>query len=226
MVSRYEIDNVKVYKYIMPLITSNMYLLIIGKKAVVIDPHEDSGVEELLNSHGVMEVIIFLTHEHFDHISGVNFFREKWNCKVYASQKCKEMAADPAKNLSAFFMAMFITKSKEEQEMAQELFLDRYSCQVDVGFRGIMEIEFNGLPVKMIETPGHSLGSICIIIDQKYIFTGDSLVGGNKVITRLPGGSRKEYNEITRPFLEGLPEDMIIFPGHGEEGERKDFRIE
>ena len=225
MVSRYQINNIKVYKYIMPLITSNMYLLIIGKQALVIDPHEDGEVEELLNHHEVKEIVILLTHEHFDHISGVNFFRERWNCKVYGNQKCKEMVTDPAKNLSAFYMAMFITKSKEEQEMAQELFVEQYSCQVDVGFEETVEIEFGSLPIKMIETPGHSPGSICIIIDQKYIFTGDSLVGGNSVITRLPGGSRREYNEITRPFLEGLQEDMIVFPGHGEEGERKDFRI-
>lgn len=225
MVSRYQINNIKIYKYIMPLITSNMYLLIIGKQALVIDPHENHETEELLNSHGIMEVVILLTHEHFDHISGVNFFRERWNCKVYGSRKCKEMVTDPAKNLSAFYMAMFITKSKEEREMAQELFVETYSCKVDVGFEGTMEIEFDSLPIKMIQTPGHSPGSICIIIDQKYIFTGDSLVGGNLVITRLPGGSRKEYNQITRPFLEGLPENMIVFPGHGEEGEQRDFKI-
>lgn len=225
MVSRYEIDNIRVYKYIMPLITSNMYVMIIGQQVLVIDPHENKEAEKLLNDHGVKEVVILLTHEHFDHISGVNFFRERWNCKVYGNQKCKEMVLDPARNLSAFYMAMFITKSKQEQEMAQELFVEQYSCQVDVEFEGIMDMEFDNLSIKMIETPGHSPGSICIIINQKYIFTGDSLVGGNKVITRAPGGSRKEYSGITRPFLEGPQEDMIVFPGHGEEGERKDFEL-
>ena len=76
-----------------------------------------------------------------------------------------------------------------------------------------------------METPGHSPGSICILINDKYIFSGDSLVDGNKVITRLPGGSRKDYNQITKPFLEGLSEDSIIFPGHGQEGCIKDFQI-
>lgn len=225
MISQYTIDNVKVYKYVMPIITSNMYILIMDKQALIIDPNESEEAMELLEDCGVTDITILLTHEHFDHISGVNYFREKYSCKVYGNNKCKEMVTDPSKNLAAFFMAMFIEKSEEERQMAQSLFAEDYACQVDVGFEKEYNMKFKGLSVKMIDTPGHSSGSICILVDDKYIFSGDSLVEGNKVITRLPGGSRKEYNQITRPFLESLLEDMIVFPGHGQEGYLKDFPI-
>ena len=60
------------------------------------------------------------------------------------------------------------------------------------------------------------MGSICISIEDRYIFTGDSLVQGAKIVTRLPGGNKSLYKEITKPYLETFPKDAIIYPGHGE----------
>lgn len=56
-----------------------------------------------------------------------------------------------------------------------------------------------------------------------YLFSGDSLIKGKKVITRLPGGSKKDYQAITLPFLKSLPDDMVVFPGHGEPGTLKEL---
>lgn len=225
MISNYTIADTKVYKYIMPVIASNMYILIKNQQALIIDPNENNQARDLLKSQKIKKVTIILTHEHYDHISGVNFFRENWNCVVYGNCTCKDMVTDPTKNMAAFFMAVLIAKTEEEQKIAQGLLKDDYSCLVDVGFEGKYNLDFEGLSIDMRETPGHSPGSICIVINHEYVFTGDSLVGGNKVITRLPGGSRKEYNQITRPFLESLPENMIVFPGHGEEGIIKEFQF-
>ena len=81
-------------------------------------------------------------------------------------------------------------------------------------------------PLQLVlrETPGHSTGSICIEVNKKYIFTGDSLVDGAKIITRLPGGSKKAYKEITKPYLDSLNKDVVVFPGHGNEGLIEDIR--
>ncbi len=217
MESKYTIEYAKIYKYIMSGITSNMYITIKKNHALIVDPNENEHAVALLKESGVEDITIILTHEHFDHISGVNYFRKRWSCVVYASNACKEMVADPNKNLSAFFMAMFIDKPEEERKQAQGVFKENYSCQVDIGFDREYNMMWNDLSIKMRVTPGHSLGSICILINDRYLFSGDSLVEGNKVITRLPGGSRKAYNETTRPFFESLPEDTIVFPGHGQE---------
>lgn len=64
-------------------------------------------------------------------------------------------------------------------------------------------------------TPGHTSGSICILLDDRFLFTGDSLVNGYKTITRFPTGSQEEYKRVTIPFLESQPENREIFPGHG-----------
>lgn len=213
-------DVLPVYKFKMPIINSNMFIIISGKKALMIDPNVNEEAFLLLKENQVEQIVMILTHEHFDHISGVNFYRNNWNCMVYANNICKNMVEDPVKNLSKFFMAMFISKLEDERKLAEELFEEDYYCKVDIGFEGEWKLDFGGYEIKLIETPGHSMGSICIMIGDEYIFTGDSLVQGAKTITRLPGGNKKLFNEVTVPFLETLPDDIIVFPGHGEEGKK------
>lgn len=122
-------------------------------------------------------------------------------------------------------MTMFITFPEEDRKAAQKLFQEDYVCKVDESFSGSMELEFSNLHLSLLEMPGHSPCSIGILINDKYIFTGDSLVQGAKIITRLPGGNRKLYNEITKPYLEGLEDNVIVFPGHGEESRLAELEL-
>lgn len=216
MICRYSICDKPVYKFIMPLIKSNMYVILSGRKALIIDPNVNEAAMNLLEEHNVEKIVILLTHEHYDHISGVNYFRDKWNCTVYGNKCCKERCEKPEKNLAAYFMALFIGRSEEERQQATELFQDHYHCTVDRTFERKMELEFGQMKWELVSTPGHSSGSICILVENA-LFSGDSLVQGAKVITRMPDGDRKAYQMITRPFLESLPQDTIVFPGHGQE---------
>ncbi len=224
MKCEYTIDGIDVYKYIMPVINSNMYILIVEQQALIIDPNIAEAAMELLIKNHVEKVIVILTHEHYDHISGVNYFRQHFPCTVIGNEACKNMVTDPTKNMAAFFMALLIDKSEEERKTAMELLREDYSCSVDVSFTKEMEYKLDPLQLVLRETPGHSTGSICIEVNKKYIFTGDSLVDGAKIITRLPGGSKKAYKEITKPYLDSLNKDVVVFPGHGNEGLIEDIR--
>ncbi len=225
MLSKCTIDGMKVYKYILEPIRSNMFIMVKNDEACVIDPHVSLEADELLNSAGVKKVYILLTHEHYDHISGVNHFRANWECTVIGNATTKEYLPNPKKNLSAFFKSMFFNKDEETIRKVECVFNEEFSCEADIGFEGRYRFGWNNCDVQLIETPGHSKGSICIVINEKYIFTGDSLVEGSPIITRLPGGSMKDYQMITKPFLEGLSKEMIVFPGHGIEGKLRDFDI-
>ncbi len=225
MLSKYTIDGMKVYKYILEPIRSNMFIMVKNCEACVIDPHVSLEADDLLKNKGVKKIYILLTHEHYDHISGVNHFRETWECVVIGNTVTKEYLPNPKKNLSAFFKSIFFNKDEETIKKAECVFDETYACNADIGFENIYQFCWNNYEVQLVETPGHSKGSICILIDDKYVFTGDSLVDGAPIITRLPGGSKKDYQNITKPFLEQLPKDMIVFPGHGTEGELCDFEI-
>ncbi len=235
----YRIGNHTLHTYPMPLMNSNMYVLTSDDKAMIVDPCINEDAERLLAGSGVKELTVILTHEHYDHISGVNRLRdwlssvpENRGCKVYASKACSIAIQKPTENLAEYFMAMMIKRSSEEQELAQKVFDRSYSCTADVTFEDTFELKWEDLKIVLVETPGHSPGSICAEIyetgkDRKpaALVTGDSLVYGNRIITRLPGGDRQKYREITRPYLEGFDRDTMILPGHGSIASLEEFEI-
>ncbi len=225
MISKYEINGTKVYKFVLDAIHSNMYIMIRNGNACIIDPHICDEAEELLKCEAVKKIWIILTHEHYDHILGVNYYKEHYECVVIGSDEAKKNTPNPMKNLSAYYKALLITQDEETVRRAEEIFSEDYACEVDIGFDKEYVLDFEGLELKLLATPGHSKGSICIVANGDYVFTGDSLVDGKAIITRLPGGSKKDYQSITKPFLEGLPKEMIVFPGHGTEGEIAGFEI-
>lgn len=225
MISKYEIKGTKVYKFVLDAIRSNMYIMIRNGVACIIDPHICEEADALLKRESINKIKVLLTHEHYDHILGVNHFKEHYECVVIGSDSAKKNTPYPVKNLSAYYKALLITQDEETIHKAEQIFSEDYSCQVDVGFDKEYVLDFEGLDLKLVATPGHSKGSICIVVDERYVFSGDSLVDGKEIITRLPGGSKKDYQNVTKPFLESLSKETIVFPGHGEEGEIIRFEI-
>ncbi|MCR5590531.1 MAG: MBL fold metallo-hydrolase [Lachnospiraceae bacterium] len=229
------IGGYELKRYVLPLMDSNMFMLTAGKNALVIDPNRDIEAFGLLKSAGIKDITAILTHEHFDHISGVQMLREiagTWpgTCRVYANSFCAAAIKDPDANLSRFFRALFINRSEEERAKAEKIFDTEYSCSADVSFEKDMRFMWEDISIRLFTTPGHSPGSLCAELYDSTgkllaLATGDSLVEGNKVITRLPGGSRKDYDEITRPYLEHFSVDTLVLPGHGEVSLMKDLEL-
>jgi glyoxylase-like metal-dependent hydrolase (beta-lactamase superfamily II) len=63
-------------------------MLLSGHHALIIDPCINASAMLLLKDHGVNEALVLPTHEHYDHISGVNWIKENLNSKVIASEQC------------------------------------------------------------------------------------------------------------------------------------------
>jgi len=206
-----------VYRFVLPIITANMYVLSIGDSCLVVDPFVSQEVSNLLCKYHIKDCLVLLTHEHLDHISGVNWLRGLFPCRVVCSETCGGRITDPRKSGAAYFDALFFGHNEQEQQAAKGIFDSQYTCQADWTYTGETEFPWQGFSINLRETPGHSPGSQMIIIDNKYLFTGDSLIPGQKVITRLPGGNRKSFEKETLPYLRSLPENCIIFPGHGQE---------
>lgn len=206
-------------------IDSRMYILMEGKKALIIDPCISEEALLTLNENRVTELLVFLTHEHYDHVSGVNWLRENFpSVQVVCSSKCAEGLPEPSRNLSIFWEILFMDKDKEIQEYVRNMKIQPYSCEADSTFEGEEQLSWEGHSLLLKETPGHSKGSICIILDERYLFSGDSLVTGYPTVTRLPGGSKQEYEAVTLPYLRALNPDLMVYPGHGEPQLLNDFK--
>lgn len=213
------------YDFSLQPVDERMYLLIEKEKALMIDPFVCEEVEKLLTDCKINEILILLTHEHYDHIMGVNDYRKKYRVKVLCTEACGERIGDTKTNLSARYEVFYLLNTTMDQEAYRRMCQTPFVTYADVTFHSTCQFTWEGHEISMVATPGHSPGSCCIVIDEKNVFTGDSLVNGFPTITRYPGGSKKLFEQVTIPFLNRIDGDAIIYPGHGERAKRSSWGI-
>ncbi len=200
----------------MPAIESNMYVLLGERSALIIDPYICNEALNLISCKGIKKCIILLTHEHFDHISGVELFKNTFDCCVICTKKCGELIRNPKKNGASTYLALFINKASEIQEEAKRWAMPDYSCIADLTYEYKMTFEWENLMIELSDVRGHSNGSQIIKVGNHAIFSGDNLIPGTQVILRLPGGDRKMYEKNVLPYIDSLSPNCVIFPGHGK----------
>ena len=198
-------------RYESPLLSSNMYLITESGHAVVIDPSQ-----YLKKAKNLIVDKIILTHEHYDHISGVNDWKRLTNASVLCSKTCGENIQSSRKNMARLFEVFC--------ELQTWIIVDKvpkadenYTCQADETFEGELDFAWQGHNFHLFELPGHSLGSIGILLDGQCFFSGDSLIEGKEIELRFPGGSRAKWETIGAPRLSLLPDRIKVYPGHFKE---------
>lgn len=215
-----------VYRFELPLIHSNMYVVLCGGDALVVDPCLSGEAVALLQSSGVTRCTILLTHEHYDHISGVNQLREHFSCTVICTEICAQRMANPRRSHAAVFPAMFFSQGPEVVRQAAALFDTQYTCTADETYTGTLNLQWHGIPLHLVELSGHSPGSAAIEAAGTHVFTGDNLIPGTETLIRLPGGDKTVYLDQVVPYLRRLPSSTVLLPGHGAWGYRADPEME
>lgn len=175
---------------VMPLgaYQTNCYLLWQEDRedCLVIDPgYEPDTVLDKLDRLGKRLEAILLTHGHFDHVGAVRQLAADTGCKVFL---CKEDLAMP------------------QQMTAGPLYYTDTYGEGD-------SITLAGINLKVLHTPGHTPGSVCLMTEDA-IYSGDTLFEGSCGRTDLPcGDTRQILASLLR--LRELPGDYRVFPGHG-----------
>lgn len=201
--------DIQLTKYVWGFLETNMYVLQTGNHILVIDPVADTSVLE--KCCALDSVTVLLTHEHFDHITGLNELRRMVCCRVIASETCSERIQNIRTNMSAYTDVLAEIAEKPLKETFEPFICN----QADVIFKDEYSFDWMGHQVKVIATPGHSAGSCCILIDD-MLFVGDTILDNN-LMTRFPGSNKKIYQEETVPKLKGLLEvAKIVYLGHGD----------
>lgn len=211
--TEYNIGSNKLYYFRWNMIDSNMYIIIKNNRALIIDPVYTAESSNFILEANPTDITVLPTHEHFDHINGINHLREHFDTKVCCVRPCAERICSPKTNLSdkSEVIAMF-----NPEVGMKNIHIDPFECEADVILDNSCVFRWEGININVELTPGHSPGSVCIFLDEKFAFTGDTLLE-YKTITRLPGGSKKALCETTMPMLEKrLNSDYVIFPGHGK----------
>lgn len=167
-------------------------------KAVVIDPaaHGEKIADEIEKLGYIVKYII-LTHAHIDHMMGLDTLKERTGAAVAIGIRDSEAVNSNSGCLADYFHT---TAPK---------------TPVDIKLRDGDELLFSGNVLKVIETPGHTPGGICIYCEkEKILFSGDTLFNMSVGRTDFPGGSMKSLEDSIRSKLFVLPDDTVVYPGH------------
>ena len=169
---------------------------------LVVDTGLDvTGLLDFLRRNKLNPVALILTHGHIDHIAGVNALHSRFpDIKIYIHKLDAEMLDDAAGNLSLMAGSSF-TAGKA----------DRLIDEGDT-------IDKAGIRLRVIHTPGHTPGGICLYSEKDgVIFVGDTLFAGSIGRTDFPNGDMRQLIEGIKHKLLVLPDDTVVYPGHGPE---------
>ncbi len=187
-------------QYIAGPIEANNYLVADenSKEAVLIDCSErlPQIIDDVKNL-GLKVKYILLTHGHFDHVMGVNEMKKELNAEVLINKK-DEKQLEMTKTILGTF-GLFVDKNPE-----YDRFID-----------GNTELKIGDIPIKILETPGHTEGGMCYLIDGN-LFSGDTLFKRYVGRTDLPGGNYSKIENSIKNVLYKLDDNTIVYPGHNE----------
>ncbi len=187
----------RIVHLIVGLLQSNCYILIdeLSGQAGVIDPGGD--VEKItheLNRQDVEPVAIFCTHGHPDHVAAADTLLQ-----------CTSASTVYIHPDEVAMLSHYVLPEIGEVQLPE---LTEYEDGD--------EIAVGKLKLRVVHTPGHSPGSICLSVDEeKVLFTGDLIFAGGIGRTDLPGGSEGQMWASLRRIANEFPSDTVLYPGHG-----------
>ncbi|WP_445718798.1 MBL fold metallo-hydrolase [Flavobacterium sp.] len=143
---------------------------------------------------------VFLTHAHYDHIADIHYVLEKFpNCSIYCSPYTQEALADSKLNLS-FYHQTPVTFSGDNIVVISE---------------NVSNPIFKDLAIQVMATSGHNAGCLTFKLKNNF-FTGDALIPGRAIVTKLKSGNKIEAKNSIRKLKRIVKPDDVIYPGHGE----------
>ena len=180
---------------------TNCYIVVdeVSKETMVIDPAgEVDKIEELIKIMEGNLKYIYLTHCHSDHILGVTELNNSCGGKILILRDAIEGLNNPEINLSPYIGVGEI-----------ELEAD---SRIDDGDL----IHLGNLQFKVLHTPGHTKGSTSLYCEKEScLFSGDTIFRGTWGRTDLPTSSRTDIMKSIEEKIMVLPDETIVYPGHG-----------
>lgn len=177
------------------LFLTNSYIIIDKEKCIIIDPGF-SGKKIKEEVKDLKIEYILLTHGHLDHINDVYMF----NCPIYIHEK--DLICFKDLSFSGYYSF----------NMRPNFDLSKLKVNT---FSNDSEFTLNNYKLKVIQTPGHTKGSVCFLLDD-ILFSGDTLFKDSIGRTDLPGGSMIDIRKSILYLLNKLSNNVKIYPGHGD----------
>ena len=174
------------------------------KECAIIDPgmstrEEEKAIEDFIADKGLKLTHIINTHLHIDHVAGIPFLRKRYGAPVLAHEGDN-----------------FLGKGLAQQARLFDLDLPIDNIEISEYIKAGDKIKIGNGVLEVISVPGHSKGSIALYDREGgFLISGDALFKGSIGRTDLPGGNYRELIDSIESELLSLPDDTVVFPGHG-----------
>lgn len=193
--------KLQIAHYMVGPVQTNCYFAINKeiKEALVIDPGEEAArLMQQIKAQGLTVAAILLTHGHFDHAGAAEELSTLCNAPIYAHEAEKETLE--SEKLNACWMI-----GKKE------------TYRADLFVKDEQELDLAGFHIRVLFTPGHTKGGCCYYFPyENVVFSGDTLFQMSVGRTDLEGGSTSQIVRSIQEKLMPLPEQTVVYPGHGE----------
>ena len=191
----------KVDMYVVGPVQTNCYFVVNDetKEMIIIDPGAMAKqLAERIRRDGYQPVAILLTHGHFDHATAAEELAKAFGIEIYAHEDEKETLEDAELNAS-WMMG------------------ERLVFHADRFLKDEQEIELAGFLIKVLLTPGHTVGGCCYYFKEEgLVFSGDSLFCMSVGRTDFKKGSMSDLVRSVKEKLLTLPDDTTVYPGHND----------
>ncbi len=182
------------------MVMTNCYLIAdeTNNVGIVVDPGaEPDRIMEMVNKAGVKIKYIVLTHGHYDHCGAMEEIKKRTGCNtVIVHREDEAVLEDPESNSSPWIAGR------------------RLSYKADKLVEDGDIIKVGGIDITVKHTPGHTVGGISLIFDNKCV-CGDALFAGSVGRTDLKTGSMDDLRYSLDKVFKKLPDEMEVWPGHG-----------
>ena len=188
--------------YVEGPVQANNYLVAdeVSKEAVLIDCSDyEQKIVDYVADNSLTVKYILLTHGHFDHVLGINRMKEVLGAKVFVHSADREQVLN-----TRDVMAMFGLPTEGV-----------VNPTVDGTLESAGVLSLGNSEIKIIETPGHTPGGVCYLIEDT-LFSGDTLFRGTIGRTDLPQGSFQQIKHSVKDVLFALDDNIKVYPGHAE----------
>ena len=184
----------------------NTFVVHDGKNCVIIDPgcyekHEQDALVSFIEENNLTPVALLLTHAHIDHVLGCNFVLKTYDIDFYIHEK-DVATLDSVSDYSHVYGFKGYIPPRAPNKLLQ----------------GGEELTFGEMKFDVLFTPGHCVGHVVYFDkENEFVINGDVLFAGSFGRTDLPGGDMNVLKESIFNIMFKLPEDTLVYCGHGAE---------
>jgi glyoxylase-like metal-dependent hydrolase (beta-lactamase superfamily II) len=193
-----------------PMYATNCWIIAtgIGAECIIVDPgmpdisHE---IEGIIAEKKLKPVASLLTHGHLDHTFSIKPLADGYGISAYIHSEDRRAISNPELLHGSDFARNFIDG------------VEFFEPKSVVDLKNGEVLDFVGLHIKVIHSPGHTPGSLMFVVNDELLISGDVLFAGSIGRTDTPLGSMESMQKTLKNKVLPLDDSLRVLPGHGPE---------